>query len=76
MKKLTLAAVLELVSVVCVRAAEPAKPVAHETREIKGWTVRVDARLLAPEHAAEGARTLDLLREVWGPPAWERPNGR
>lgn len=62
----TMAAVLALVCACSGRAAEAEKPVAHEIRSIEGWTVRVDARLLAPEHAAEGARTLDLLRDRLG----------
>ena len=36
-------------------------PTAHTTRSIEGWTVRVDDRLLKGEHAALGARALNLL---------------
>lgn len=36
-------------------------PTAHTTRNIEGWTVRVDDRLLKGEHAAVGARALKLL---------------
>jgi hypothetical protein len=36
-------------------------PVAHTTRNIEGWTVRVDDRLLKGEHVAVGARALKLL---------------
>lgn len=36
-------------------------PTAHSTRQIEGWTVRVDHRLLAGEAAGLGARALKLL---------------
>ena len=36
-------------------------PTAHTTRNIEGWTVRVDDRLLKGEHAAAGVRALKLL---------------
>jgi hypothetical protein len=43
-------------------AAEPFSiPNAHTTREIEGWTVRVDDRLLKGESAALGERALKLL---------------
>jgi hypothetical protein len=40
---------------------EPAKPAAHEQRDIEGWTVRVDTRLLAPPHKELGTRAVALL---------------
>jgi hypothetical protein len=39
----------------------PAKPTAHETRTIEGWTVRVDRRLLEGPDAEVGRKALDLL---------------
>ena len=43
-------------------AAEPrVLPVAHTTRDIEGWNVRVDDRLLAGEASAIGERALKLL---------------
>jgi hypothetical protein len=36
-------------------------PTAHTTRDIEGWTVRVDDRLLKGQHAAVGERALKLL---------------
>ena len=36
-------------------------PTAHTTRQIEGWTVRVDNRLLQGEGAAVGERALKLL---------------
>jgi hypothetical protein len=36
-------------------------PTAHTSRNIEGWTVRVDDRLLKGEHAAVGERALRLL---------------
>lgn len=36
-------------------------PTARTTRQIEGWTVQVDDRLLAPPHAELGARTLRFL---------------
>ena len=39
----------------------PAKPTAHTIRQVQGWTVRVDERLLAPPEAELGARALALL---------------
>ena len=40
---------------------EPAKPAHHVIRQIEGWTVRVDDRLLAVPHEALGVRALALL---------------
>jgi arylsulfatase len=36
-------------------------PKSHETRDIEGWTVRVDERLLDPAHRSVGDRALKLL---------------
>lgn len=36
-------------------------PTKHEERKLEGWTVRVDARLLAGEHQETGKRALNLL---------------
>ena len=55
---LTLIALLSFASV----AAEKALlPTAHTLRNLDGWTVRVDDRLLKGEHAAVGTRALKLL---------------
>lgn len=40
---------------------EPAKPSHHVARQVEGWTVRVDDRLLAAPHEALGVRALALL---------------
>ena len=42
-------------------AAEASKPSAHTVRELEGWRVRIDDRLLGGEHAALGARAIDSL---------------
>jgi hypothetical protein len=42
-------------------ANPPALPTAHTTRDIEGWKVRVDDRLLKGEGAALGERALKLL---------------
>lgn len=39
----------------------PPKPTSHTTRQIEGWTVRVDDRLLSGDGAARGERALKLL---------------
>lgn len=39
----------------------PPLPTKHVTRDIEGWTVRVDERLLDPENRAVGDRALKLL---------------
>ncbi len=38
------------------------RPEAHETRDLLGWTVKVDRRLLEGQRVAEGASALALLR--------------
>jgi len=40
---------------------EPSKPASHTVRQIEGWTVRVDGRLLKAPHEALGSRALKLL---------------
>jgi dipeptidyl-peptidase 4 len=40
---------------------EPTKPTSHATRQIEGWNVRVDDRLLAPPNDALGTRALRFL---------------
>ena len=55
---------LTLVALLClpVFAAEKKPlPTAHTDRNVDGWTVRVDDRLLLGEHAARGERALKLL---------------
>ncbi|MDB6030154.1 MAG: Metallopeptidase [Verrucomicrobiales bacterium] len=44
-----------------VPAKRPALPTKHTTRNIEGWTVRVDDRLLSGDGAAQGERALKLL---------------
>lgn len=41
---------------------EPAKPTSHSKRELEGWTVHVDDRLLKGEQAALGTKALNLLQ--------------
>ncbi|MEZ0276258.1 MAG: hypothetical protein ACAH88_15220, partial [Roseimicrobium sp.] len=38
------------------------KPASRTTRNVEGWTVRVDDRLLSPPHAELGSRVLSLLQ--------------
>lgn len=55
---------LILLAFMCVSAFAAEKsplPTAHTSRDIEGWNVRVDYRLLKGEHAADGARALKLL---------------
>lgn len=53
---------LVLSSLATVAAADKKPlPTAHTTRQLEGWTVRVDDRLLKGDHAAVGARALKLL---------------
>ena len=40
---------------------EPPKPASHTIRNVEGWTVRVDDRLLAPPNDALGTRALRFL---------------
>ncbi len=53
-------AFLALVSL-ALAADKPALPTAHTTRNIEGWNVRVDDRLLKGESVAIGERALKLL---------------
>jgi hypothetical protein len=56
--------IVPLLTLLCVHAfaAEKAPlPTAHTTRNIEGWTVRVDDRLLHGDGAAVGERALKLL---------------
>src|ERR1700677_789978 len=39
----------------------PPKPTSHTTRQIEGWTVRIDDRLLSGDDAAIGERAIKLL---------------
>lgn len=58
------ATALILVALMCARAfaaEKPPIPTAHSTRDLEGWTVRVDDRLLKGEGAALGERALKLL---------------
>ncbi len=41
--------------------SEPAKPVSRSVRNIEGWTVKVDDRLLVPPNEATGARACRFL---------------
>lgn len=42
---------------------EPPKPVSHELRQVEGWQVHVDARLLTPEgREGPGAGALEILQ--------------
>jgi hypothetical protein len=43
------------------RHPAPDKPTSHTSRQIEGWTVRVDDRLLLEEHHALGERATRLL---------------
>ena len=52
---------LVLMSVAACAAEQPPLPTAHTTRNIEGWTVRVDDRLLHGDGAAVGGRALKLL---------------
>jgi hypothetical protein len=38
------------------------KPTSHTDRQIEGWTIRVDDRLLSPPNAELGARVFDFLK--------------
>ena len=61
MKAMRIALITLLFCVYAV-AAEPGPiPDAHTTRDVEGWTVRVDDRLLKGDSAALGERALKLL---------------
>jgi hypothetical protein len=57
MKRFMLATLLALLA----QVPAPAQPASHTLRNLEGWTVRVDDRLLAPPHDALGARALRFL---------------
>ena len=50
-----------LLTLTALAADKPDLPTAHTPRDIEGWTVRVDDRLLKGEGAALGERALKLL---------------
>jgi hypothetical protein len=57
---------LALTGLLCVNVraedkADPPKPVSRTVRQIEGWTVRVDDRLLHPPHEELGGRVLKAL---------------
>ena len=52
---------LALLCLTAFAAEKKPLPTAHTTRNIEGWTVRVDGRLLKDQHAAVGERALKLL---------------
>jgi len=52
---------LALMNVAVFATEKTPLPTAHTTRNIEGWTVRVDDRLLKGQHAAVGERALKLL---------------
>lgn len=58
---LTLILGLCLVGASAVAAEPPALPTRHTKRNIEGWSVRVDDRLLAGENVVIGERALKLL---------------
>lgn len=61
MKRLLTLLASSLVTLSAFAADKPALPTAHTTRDIEGWTVRVDDRLLKGDGAALGERALKLL---------------
>ena len=52
---------LSLLAISALAAEKPPIPTAHTPRDIEGWSVRVDDRLLKGEGAALGERALKLL---------------
>jgi hypothetical protein len=58
--KLTLS-LLALILSTLPAIALPPLPMAHTTRSIEGWSVRIDNRLLSGDAAASGARALKVL---------------
>ena len=61
MKRLLTLLASSLLTLTAFAADKPVLPTAHTTRDIEGWTVRVDDRLLKGEGAALGERALKLL---------------
>ncbi len=62
MKPLLILLVATLCALSSSAAESPALPTAHTTRNLEGWTVRVDDRLLTGPSAALGERALKLLQ--------------
>ena len=60
-RPLLLLAWMLCVGALAAEKPEPPKPASRTNRQIEGWTVRVDDRLLAPPHDVLGARALKLL---------------
>ncbi len=56
--------IAHLLALAClvIPASGADRPSAHETRDILGWTVKVDTRLLEGQEAQKGAAALALLR--------------
>ena len=52
---------LSLLAITAFAAEKPALPTAHTTRDIEGWNVRIDDRLIKGDSAAVGERALKLL---------------
>src|SRR5262249_18410581 len=50
-----------LLTVPSICAAEPPLPTSHTVRNIEGWTVHIDDRLLAGPDAALGERAIRIL---------------
>src|SRR4051812_33864124 len=58
---IVVAFIARLASAADAPAEVPPLPVSHTTRQIEGWTVRVDDRLLGGDGAALGGRAIKLL---------------
>ena len=58
---LLLLPLLALMPLLSFADEKPALPTAHTTRNIEGWTVRIDDRLLGGDGAAVGERAVKLL---------------
>ena len=61
MKRLFTLLASSLLTLTAFAADKPALPTVHTTRDIEGWSVRVDDRLLKGEGAVLGERALKLL---------------
>ncbi len=61
MKSLALPLFAAIVCGIAFAVEKPATPEAHTTRDLEGWNVRVDQRLLEGEGKAVGDRALKLL---------------
>lgn len=61
MKRLLTLLASSLFTLTAIAAEKPPIPTAHTTRDIEGWRVRIDDRLLKGEGAAQGERSLKLL---------------